>query len=523
MKDTVLLPLALATAMLSAVSATAQKDAVRDYPPDLRQYYRDILPQDFAPGGRLAVPPHLIGTGGGIVEGILIEDVVISNTDPNLKKTNKTSNSEPSIAVNPANRKQVDILAFSGGWGEAAPIWHSSDGGLLWTMEFTIPNPPGLVARGCPCDQTPDYGRGNRLSATFLDLDNDGIDAYTGTTTDPTQISAWHWLVTNGVTEMTNQFGIGAADQPWLLVGHDPADLTRDNVYVAYDDFTGAPDMRVAVSLHSDPPDFTRDKRSGFSVGQVNPGHRLAVDRNTGAVYSLFQRCPTKFPNCNKIDADPKTIHWMLNRSLDGGKTWSLNGSTTGIVVATGQSTQPQPKFGTVNALLGGVNHIAVDPNNSDVYVVFGKRNPASGKNRLAIVRLTDDGKGGLTIGTPYLVTGPVQAALPSVAIAKNSTGTIGVLYMQFDGFDPQTGLPIFTAKLALSDDHGVTWVRHTLERFLSPVKDNGDDRQRVLGDYQQIKALGRTFYGVFPGNGVPFGRPFANIDPIFFRKTVAP
>ncbi len=120
-------------------------------------------------------------------------------------------------------------------------------------------------------------------------------------------------------------------------------------------------------------------------------------------------------------------------------------------------------------------------------------------------------------------MTGQVQAALPSIAIAKNSTGTIGILYMQYNGIDPTSGFPSFTAMAAASNDHGVTFTNYTLEKFLSPVKDNGDPRQRILGDYLQVKAVGNTFYGVFPGNGVPFGRPFANIDPIFVKATVNP
>jgi hypothetical protein len=36
-----------------------------------------------------------------------------------------------------------------------------------------------------------------------------------------------------------------------------------------------------------------------------------------------------------------------------------------------------------------------------------------------------------------------------------------------------------------------------------------------------QMKALGNTFYGAFTGNGFPFGRLFANHDPIFFRVSV--
>jgi hypothetical protein len=493
----------------------AQANQARDFPPDFHQYIRSVIPEDFAPGAEPALD---------LAPTILIRDVVVSNTDKNLKNTNRTSNSEPSIAINPSRPSQVDIFAFSGGWGTDAPIWHSANGGGIWTLEQSIPTPPGLPVVGCPCDQTPDYGGNGDLSATFLDLNrNNGIDVYSGSTDDPTSAGSWLWLVAGGVALATNHAGIGAADQPWLLVNEDPVKRTQDDVYVAYDNFDGAPDMRVAAAPGSDPPKFTIDSLAGFSQGAVNPGQRLAVDHSNGAVYTLFQQCPTTVANCNNIAADPKTIHWILNRSTDGGKTWKLNGSSTGVQIAKGQSTQPTPKFGTVNALLGGVQHVAVDPNNSDVYVVFGNRDTTTHNNRLSIVQLTSDGHGGLTIGKPHFVTGQVQAALPSVAVAKNSTGTIGVLYMVSNGIDPKSGFPMFTAKLATSDDHGVTFTTHRLEKFLSPAKDNGDSRQRILGDYQQLKAVGATFYGVFPGNGVPFGRPFANIDPIFFKMTANP
>lgn len=500
--------------------APAYLNQIRDFPPDFNDYYRPEIPEDLAPMGQATLPTRQLDFGGPAVP-VFIADVVVNNTDPNLKNTNTSGDSEPSIAVNPRNPAEIDILAFSGGWGGTAPIWHSSNGGEIWTLEQTIPNPPGLAQSGCPCDQAPDYGRSNRLSAVFLDFDGFGIDAFSGTTNDPTSVSAWQWLVSGGITQRTNQQGAGNADQPWLLVNRDPDLHGQDNVYVAYDNFLGAPDMRVAVAPGSDPPDFTIDELAGFSQGAINPGQRLAVDPRNGAVYTLFQQCPTSVQNCNDIGADPKTINWFLNRSTDGGKTWSLNGSSTGVQVATGQSTQPQPKFGTVNALLGGVNHVTVDPNNSDVYVVFGNRDPNTKNNRLSIVRLTNDGHGGLTIGTPHFVSAQVQAALPSVAVANNSTGTIGVLYMVYNGIDPKSGFPAFTAMIAGSNDHGVTFKSFPLEQFLSPAKDSGGTRQRVLGDYLQLKSVGRTFYGVFPGNGVPFGRTTSNIDPIFFKVTV--
>ena len=116
---------------------------------------------------------------------------------------------------------------------------------------------------------------------------------------------------------------------------------------------------------------------------------------------------------------DSKNIDYMLNRSTDGGATWILNGMAGGIIVANADSTQPTPKFGTVNALLGGVDHAAVDPNNGDVYYVYGNRDAGTGNDRLAIRRIQDDGGGGVTVGPENFVTGQVEAAIPSVAVRR--------------------------------------------------------------------------------------------------------
>jgi hypothetical protein len=97
------------------------------------------------------------------------------------------------------------------------------------------------------------------------------------------------------------------------------------------------------------------------------------------------------------------------------------------------------------------------------------------------------------------------KAAIPSVAVT--SDGTVGVFYYTFDGFS-QGNMPIFSAHLAESSDQGVTFSHQTLLTFLSSAADNGNSRQRVLGDYMQMKAVGGCFYGAFTGNGVPFGRP---------------
>lgn len=469
-------------------------------PPDLRPYARPAIAQDHIPR------PNLTPT-------ITVIDAVVNNTNPNLQNTDTFGDSEPTIAINPLNPNEIVLTAFSGSWGTNTPIWHSTDGGNLWTKEFTVPQPPGAGngTTGCPCDQAVDYGRGNRMSGTFLSFTP--TDVYSGTTNDPTSSAAWGWLLSMGAAQRTNSVAAGNTDQPWLLVNRDPSTASQDNVYVAYDDFTVSPrGMRVAVAAGSNPPNFTTDNLAGLGpTGTINPGHRLAVDPNSGAVYSLFQQLV-------QTNGDgSRRINYMLNRSTNAGATWGLNASATGIIVATADSNQPTPKFGTVNALLGGVLHATVDPTNGDVFYVYGNRDSGTGNNRLAIRRLTDNGMGGLNVGAEVFITGQVQAALPSVTVAAN--GVLGVLYDTYDGMN--SGFPQFTAHLAVSMDHGATFMDNVLETFLSSAADNSDPRQRVLGDYHQIKSVGNVMYGVFTGNGVPFGRSTSNHDPIFFKANV--
>jgi hypothetical protein len=423
---------------------------------------------------------------------------------------------EPSIAVNPANTNEIVVAAGFGGWnGGNAPLFVSEDGGNTFTRFNSIPPPPnGTATNGCPCDQAIDFGRDGTLYGTFLAFSSSVSEVYSGSTTDPTSAASWSWFTTGGpataqVTDINSGGTPHSVDQPWLLVNRDPTTAAQDNTYVAYDDFNGSPDMRVSVATGTQPPNFVRDNKVGDSGGGVNPGHRLANDPTTGYMYDLWQQSP------GGGAGGSQNINYRLNRSTDGGQTWTLNGSGTGIVVANADSDQPT-KFGTVNALLGGVDHAAVDPTTGDVYVVYGNRDSGTGNNRLSLARLQSDSTGNnMNVTATTFVTGQVQAALPSVAVANN--GTIGILYDTFDGFS-STGLPIFTAHFAMSTDHGQTFSTQLLETFLSPNKDNGNARQRNLGDYQQVKVVGRTFYGVFTGNAAATGGSTSKMDPIFFK-----
>ena len=287
------------------------------------------------------------------------------------------------------------------------------------------------------------------------------------------------------------------ADQPWLLVNRDPVAAGQDNAYVAYDEFTNNL-SRVSVSTGTTPVAIVRDVAAGNASPEVtNPGLRMASDPRNGTMYALYQTST----GANQ----PRTVTYHLNRSTDAGQTWTLNGNTDGIAVDTVPSSQLQFKFAGVNDLRGGVDHAAVDPTNGDVYVVYGHDTASTGTgNQLEIRRITTDNTGTATVGAASVVSNAASAALPSVAVAAD--GTIGVLYDTDDGTNA-SGFPIISAHFARSTDHGVTFTDQVLQTFNSPVLPSGSntDRQRILGDYQQLKVLGRTFYGVYSGNRTGF------------------
>ena len=489
-----------------------------DAPPDRTSYQRPLA----AGEDRQAITQT-------VVAGTMVDLVVAAG----LGASDTFGDQETSIAVDPNDSNHITVSAFSGSWGSFAPLWVSTDGGITWAKQFTLSEPPGQPdASGCPCDQTFDYGRSSPiLFGTVLGVGNSDEPTWSGSTTDPTSASAWQWLTSAGVAADASHTTF--SDQPWLMVDRDPDLATQDDVYVAYTDYGASPPAdHVAVSLGASPPSFpsSQDAIVGTSSGTgflASGAIRVATDPNSGTVYAAWE-------DVVSLDTGDcaKNLTFRLSRSTDHGQTWTLDNATS-LVVAVQQSDEGWPddpnqaptachghveKFGTVNALLGGSEAIAVDPGNGDLYYAFHARDGATGNNRLSVSRLTADGAGGLMVAQTTFLTGQVQAALPSVAVAQN--GAVGVLYDVYNGI--VSGFPQFATHFATSADHGATWNDQTLVTFLSPVNDNGDRRQRVLGDYQQVKAVGNTFYAAFPANGAAFGRSTSNVDPVFY-KVAAP
>jgi hypothetical protein len=278
----------LALLAASSVSTPSKADDdMRSSPPDTNSYSRPVIAEDLD-------PLSTAGTADAartVQFNAFVVDAVVNNTDPDLKTTDTFNDGEVSIAVKRQHPDQLVMTAFSGSWGLNAPLWRSRNRGKTWTKEFTIDRPPAVAGiAGCPCDQTIDFTQSKGLAGAFLTSSPTNI--YTARNGHPAAINFVYFESHRGVAQKTNHLdGLNKEDQPWLLVGPQPG-ASGENIYVAYDDFHTAPDMHVAVAGAASPGliGFTVDNISGFSTGFVNPGHRLAIDPSSGAVYSLFQR-----------------------------------------------------------------------------------------------------------------------------------------------------------------------------------------------------------------------------------------
>jgi hypothetical protein len=472
---------------------------------------------------------------------IATHDVVVNNVDSSLANTQGSGN-EPTIAINPTNPQQIVVAAAeedsSDRWGAGhpnAPIWVSNDGGNTWQKSYSVPAPPHRFLTGCPCDTTINYSRNGTLYLSVLSQEGDilkllhpgGQDVYTASNSgDPTKSGDWHWRLRNFIAQATNSSAYKKnADQPWLVTGPAPDRMSTDNVYVGYDNMVNSPDTqaRVAASLHdAAPPDFTQESSPGpysrSSIGITNPGLRLATDPKTGSLYALWAiGHPGTAP-------DVPSVTYHLNRSTDGGRTWGLNGHANGIIVTTTPSYQGgNAEFGNVDELLGSVDHLAVDPSNSDVYVTYGGDAVSGEGSKIYVQRFTPS-NGGLNPGSPVAVSGTAPSALPSIAVRAD--GMVGLLYTSIieETTVDSTVTTEFAVNLATSKDHGAIWQQEQIATYQLTSADcssNCPPPPRLLGDYAQLKAMGNVFYGVFAAARTAFDPNTAaddnTVDPVVF------
>ena len=429
--------------------------------------------------------------------------VLLVNIIPKSLSSETNQDSEPMIAVNPANTTQIVATAFTPDPLESgsAPYFVSIDGGNTWSLNTTVPGG----------DMTGDItvafsGTGPALYASILRQDS------------PDQSTRMAILRTDDFsapTPMDVMEDRQQPDQPFAQATTvaNGAAAGKQRLYVGSNDFAGGSNtatLDIALDAAAPAPGFKKvrlERRSTGTAGQDGPQVRTSLHAD-GTVYAIFYGWRTQtgsWPaNTLRVSADVVVVRddkWGDNAT----PFESLKDAADGVVgqrVARGV-TFPFNRNGLATngqQRLGGTLSIAVDPRagkSGTVYVAWGTDD---GGFAIHVKKSTDRG---VTWSAGDLLTVPRGT---NAALAVNDDGVVGLLYQQLTGTNPAMR---WETHLRRSADGGASWSDLTLAT--TPAATPVRTFDPYLGDYDHMLAVGRDFYGIFSASNVPDMTHFPN------------
>ncbi len=415
--------------------------------------------------------------------------IKIVNMIPLSMSGETNQDSEPNLAVNPANPLQIAGSAFTpnpGGSGNA-PIYVSIDGGDTWTLNSIVPS-AGSIGTS---DITLRFaGTSSRLFTTILDGSTAAFEVHRSTDfTSPAL--------------MTQLEGRADEDQPYVQAATvlGGAGAGSDRVYIGVNDFNaGSKTATIEMTLDggAGAPVFSSvrlEKRS--NAGQDGPQVRPAVHAD-GTVYAAFYRwistsgsgSTLKITNAELIVC--RDDHWGTGAAPFTALT-DPSDSLSGRRVATGLSFPFNVSGVNANGQerWGGDISICVDPRDSGtVFVAYSTL--VGTVYTLQVRRSTDRG-----VTWSALLLSLPNAKNPALAV--NSLGRLALVNQQFTG---SGATQRWETHWRDSADNGATWsdtmlcsaLAQTPLRSFSPY----------IGDYLHMMAVGKDFYGIFSANNTP-------------------
>lgn len=428
----------------------------------------------------------------------LFAQVRVVNMMPKAQSGETNQDSEPNIAVNPADPLRIAGSAFTPDpmGGTNAPIYVSIDGGNTWFMNLIVPGGNSLSGTG---DITIRFGGTSGILYTGILRGDSFLRLNILRTADFTSPAPMVILVDR--TQV---------DQPYVQATTvlSGVGVGNDRVYVGNNDFSvPGPGRRTATidqSLDAAAvvPPFTISRietRNTGSANQDGPPIRPAIHPN-GRIYAAFY-------HWDNFDGTSATADVVVVRDDNWGIgaspfTSIIDGDgNAGVRVATGL-TVPWANFSQVSfgqeRFVGSNISIAVDPLNSDrVYLAWADR-VGTTDYTLHVRRSTD---GGMTWSADLLTI--TNATNPALTI--NSDGKVAFLYQQISGTGAgQRWETHFRRSL-----DGSTWDDMILARPLAGAP--ATTFIPYLGDYVHVMAVGRDFYGIFSANNTPDNANFPN------------
>lgn len=419
----------------------------------------------------------------------------VINVIPQSLSGETNFDSEPNVTVNPANPQQIVVTSFTP--DTAAPVttgpyFFSTDGGATWSQNSVIPG--GTSTFGTKDISVRFGGSSGVLYAGILRGDSS------------LRLNILRTANFSGAGLMTILLDRNPEDQPWVEA---VTQWNTDRVYVSSNDLTQRPTgVTASVDLDLDAANTAAfastarlESRTSADIGggsrQDGPSVRTAIHRS-GVIYAGFFGWRTfASPNVTDIVVC-RDDNWGSGGSPFQALTDPGDGNA-GFRVATGVNVAALgSSLGTQR--IGSNLTIAVDPRNSQrAYICWCDGLATVASPYTLRVRRTDNGGLNWT-GDLFTVA---NATNPGLAV--NSQGTVAILYQQLATV---AGTPRWRTHLVRSTDHFATVATDTT---LADVIDSsaGSTITVIIGDYANLIAVGKDFYGAFSAQNAPVNANF--------------
>src|SRR5919204_3406762 len=382
-------------------------------------------------------PIHGGGRSGGLAPGppAAFTNVRVNNPALDSHQVDQTTQSETSVAVagsrvavgyNDSQHTGLFLTAGSGISGYS----YSTDGGATFTDGDVLPNQPEFVNLGDPW-LTSDRN-GNMYYATLAD---DGFNFNLDVAVAKSTTGGRTW--SNPVPVFRPPFEIAYfGDKEAIAAGRDPSNPSRDNLYVAYDDFSfdltnGAFFIGLPVARSTDggaswqltyADRFDGNAFQGCSFAQYIGA--MPIVASDGTLYVAAEKISADDPDCNGV---PLSFSEWIFKSTDGGQTFGagfkiadVTPSVPNGLLKLGEGQYMRNLEFPTMAFLGGTLYVAWNDG-------------ASGHSHIRLAKSTDGGQtwslSSATQGSndelqPSL-TG--DSALPLLYYRRNNNNTLDV------------------------------------------------------------------------------------------------
>jgi hypothetical protein len=347
-----------------------------------------------------------------------LPNVRVNNPAQDNHQVDQTTQSETTIAVHGSNvavgfnDSQQGLLVLTAGAGITAYAY-STNGGASFTDGGNLPNTPEFVNFGDP------WMGSNRAGTMFYstlaaDFFNGNLDVAVARSTNGGKT----WSTPVPVFRPTTPY---MGDKDALAVGRDPVIATRDNLYVAYDDFafdpvtsqqfTGLPVVRSldggrTWQLHYadrfTPPKNTCDFQQYIGAQPlVNPAN--------GTLYVAAEKISVTDPTCT--GNVPTTFSEVIFKSTDGGVTFPGGGTTIATVTP---ATPTGLLFLGAGRYARTIEFPSIALRGSTLWVAWNDGGLGDGRSHIRLARSTDGGS--TWNAAPFVTSGSGNEIQPAVS-----------------------------------------------------------------------------------------------------------